>query len=348
MAFPSGRNLCLILSAPQALDVAHSMRNRMDNPRRRTVTLGLAALGAAATWPAWARARGRAAPAGPIIISGAAGHLGELTTRALLERGVPASRLILVSRTPDRLKAYASQGASVRFGDFSQPSSLPAAFAGGRQMLLISIGLGPIPRPQAHQNAIDAAQRAGVEHIAYTSWIGLSRGDRTGLGADHSLTEEALKRSGMRWTMLRNSIYMETTLPRAEAMVRTGRAEIPATDIHIAYVAREDCAAAAAGVLTTGGHDDEAYAITGPQRIDTRDIAATASAVTGKPIRTERAPPAAAGQRRAGQRRPYSEGSVAIVSDAVAELKGRPAISLRMFYVQHRAELLGLRTAQPA
>lgn len=354
MSLPSGRNLCrgsidiyahrcqrtLILQAPQVLDGSHTMRNRIDRSSRRTFVLGLAALGSAATLPAAGAPRRRRTPAGRIIISGAAGHLGELTIGELLARGIPARRLILVSRTPDRLKTYASQGASVRFGDFAKPESLPAAFAGGRQMLLISIGLGPVPRPQAHKNAIDAAKSAGVEHIAYTSWIGLSRGDRSGLGADHYQTEETLRRSGVAWTMLRNSIYMEQTLPRVKRMIGTGRAEVPDADTRIAYVARRDCAAAAAAVLASGGHDDRAYDITGPQLIDTRILAKTASAVTGRPIRIERAPPAPAGRPR-----PYGGSSVAVVSDAVAQLKGRPAISLETFYTRHRAELLAARSA---
>lgn len=313
------------------------MRNRIDRGRR-SFTLGLAALGAAAAWPAGAADAPDAVSGGRIIISGAAGHLGELTIRELLARGVPASRLILVSRAPDQLRSYADQGASVRFGDFTQPESLTTAFAGGRQMLLISIGFGPMPRPQAHRNAIDAAKKAGVEHIAYTSWIGLSRGDRSGLGADHYQTEESLKRSGMAWTLLRNSIYMEQTLRSAQSMIRRGNAQVPASDIHIAYVAREDCAAAAAAVLATGGHDDRAYDITGPQLIDTQAIAETASLVTGKPIRIERAPPGAPSRPHL-----YGGSSIAIVSDAVAELTGRPATSLKSFYEQHRAELLGER-----
>ncbi len=75
-----------------------------------------------------------------IIISGASGNLGGLTVDELIARGVPATRLILVSRTPDELKKYADQGASVRFGDFTKPESLPAAYAGGTRMLLISVG----------------------------------------------------------------------------------------------------------------------------------------------------------------------------------------------------------------
>src|SRR5690348_17181333 len=76
-----------------------------------------------------------------IIISGASGQLGELTIKELLRRGVAAQNLILVSRTPDDLQEYAKLGASVRYGDFYKPESLPAAFAGGTRMLLISIGL---------------------------------------------------------------------------------------------------------------------------------------------------------------------------------------------------------------
>jgi NAD(P)H dehydrogenase (quinone) len=140
--------------------------------------------------------------------------------------------------------------------------------------------------------------------------------------------------------MLRNSIYMETRLPVAERMIRTGRAEVPSTDIVIAYVAREDCAASAAAALATPGHDGRAYPITGPYRVDTRTVAEIAAAVTGKPIRIERAPPAATGRPP-----PYGGSSVAIVSDAVAELTGRPATSLKTFFGRHRAELLGERAA---
>jgi NAD(P)H dehydrogenase (quinone) len=103
-----------------------------------------------------------------IIISGASGNLGGLTIQALLAQGVPASRLILVSRTPESLAEYAALGASTRFGDFTQPESLADAYAGGKRMLLISIGGGnlPEPRPVLHGRAIDAAIAAGVEQIA--------------------------------------------------------------------------------------------------------------------------------------------------------------------------------------
>ncbi|HTX23684.1 MAG TPA: NAD(P)H-binding protein [Steroidobacteraceae bacterium] len=269
-----------------------------------------------------------------IIISGAAGHLGELTIQALLGRGVPANRLILVTRTPDKLARYAALGASVRYGDFTQPQSLRSAFAGGTRMLLISIGLDSGPRPVAHQHAIDAAVAAGVRQIAYTSFVALSRGDTSGIGADHYRTEEILKKSGVAWTMLRNSIYMEELIPQAASMIAAGRAVAPVHEDRIGYVAREDCAQAAAAVLTTPGHDDKVYDITGPELIGVRDVAAAASAVAGKPI------PVVPGDSH-GPRRGFGGPALAVTSNAVAELTGRPPTSLRAFFETHRDALLG-------
>lgn len=221
-----------------------------------------------------------------IIVSGASGNLGGLAVRALLDRGVPASRLILVSRTPDELAEFAAQGASTRFGDFTQPESLPAAYAGGKRMLLVSIGGGnfSVPRPELHKRAIDAASAAGVEHIVYTSWAAISRGETGGISADHAATENILEESGVAWTLLRNSVYMDGLPSQALAMIDSGRATVPENGAGMGYVTRADCAAAAAAVLTTPGHEGKAYDITGPELVGPREIAAAAEAVSGKDI----------------------------------------------------------------
>jgi NAD(P)H dehydrogenase (quinone) len=303
----------------------------------RRALLAVAALALALPIRAGAAAQVHAtAGADRIIVSGAAGHLGQLAVEDLLARGVPASRLILVSRTPGKLARYARMGASVRYGDFTKPASLRKAFAGGNRMLLISIGFSSMPRPQAHKNAIDAAIADGVRHIAYTSWIALSRGDRSGLSADHYATEQILKRSGVAWTMLRNSEYMEELLPGAARMAATGRAIVPAHEYGVGYVSRADCAAAAAAVLTTPGHDDKVYDITGPALISTRDVAAAVSAVTGKPVSlvaAEPGPPAA--------RRGFGGPALSVVSHDVQTLTGRPPMTLQAFLEQHRGEILG-------
>ena len=106
-----------------------------------------------------------------IVITGASGHLGRRVTEELLER-VDAGDLILVTRTPEALAEYAARGADVRAGDFTDPSSLPAAFAGGDRLLLISTdAIGARVRHQA--DAIDAAAAAGIRLVAYTSIVSL-------------------------------------------------------------------------------------------------------------------------------------------------------------------------------
>jgi NAD(P)H dehydrogenase (quinone) len=270
-----------------------------------------------------------------IIISGASGQLGGRAVKDLLAKGVAAKNLILVSRTPDALAQYAKLGAATRFGDFAKPDSLPAAFAGGTRMLLISIGGGAGPRPIAHGHAIDAAKAVGVKQIAYTSWLGITKGDTQGIAADHVATEDLLRKSGVAYTFLRNSLYMEILLPQAAKMVADGKATVPNGEVQMGYVSRGDCAAAAAAVLSTAGHDNRSYDITGPGLIGVRQIAAAASAATGKPITLV---PAAAGAPPA---RGFGGPSLAVVSTAVADLTGRPATSITTFLAQQRDKLAG-------
>jgi NAD(P)H dehydrogenase (quinone) len=178
-----------------------------------------------------------------VIVSGASGQLGSLVIDELLARNVAPESLILVSRTPDtdHLKMYAARGASVRFGDFNQPESLDTAYRGGTRMLLISINGGGGNRPDLHKVAIDAAMRAGVKQIAYTSYVNVQ-------------------------------------------MVRDGRFVTHTPDARVAYVTREDCAAAAAAVLATPGHDNKAYNITGPDAIGAGELVALASEISGKQV----------------------------------------------------------------
>jgi len=259
-----------------------------------------------------------------IIVSGASGQLGALAVEELLARGVDPRDLILVSRTPEELSAYAQRGAATRFGDFTQPESLPAAYEGGTRLLLISISAGPDNRPQLHKNAIDAAKAVGVRHIVYTSTVDAENTDVRALSAAmHRETEQILRDSGVAWTMLRNHLYADNVVGQPD--------EIPT-----AFVTREDCAAAAAAVLTSAGHENQIYNITGPAAVLRSDIARIASAIAGKPIEVV--------QGLGGE--PQASGAIAgfasfnVTSDAVAVLTGRPATSIEALLERNRAALL--------
>jgi NAD(P)H dehydrogenase (quinone) len=289
-----------------------------------------------------------------LVVSGASGQLGSLVIEELLARKVAPEDLILVSRTPntDHLQAYAARGASVRFGDFNEPASLDAAYAGGTRMLLISINGGGGSRPELHKVAIDAAARAGVKHIAYTSYVNADKNEASTLAVDHLRTERILQESGVAWTMLRNQIYANGLVDQAIQIVRDGGLVTHTPDARVAYVTREDCAAAAAAVLATPGHENRAYNITGPEAIGPRELVALASELSGKRVElmplTEqqyREQLAASGMAEAA-----INGTISFAaeldsphlrepSSAVADLTGRPATSVRQLLEANRDRL---------
>jgi NAD(P)H dehydrogenase (quinone) len=220
------------------------------------------------------------------VITGAAGHLGRRAAELLLDRVAPAD-VVLVTRRPDDLADLAARGADVRFGDFDAPDSLPAAFAGGERLLLISTdAVGA--RIAQHGNAIDAAKAAGVHHISYTSVGDPSEDNPAGVVPDHRATEGLLADSGLAWTSLRNALYSEYRIPEAEAAAASGVFGHNQGDGRTAYVARTDCAAAAVAVLTGGPeHDGVAYDITGPELLGADDLARLYAEATGSPVVAE-------------------------------------------------------------
>jgi NAD(P)H dehydrogenase (quinone) len=217
-----------------------------------------------------------------IVITGASGHLGRLTAEAVLGRVDPI-KLVLVSRDPGSLADFAARGVVVRAGDFSDPATLRPAFAGCERMLLISTDhIGR--RVAGHQAAIDAAAEAGVRWIAYTSMINPSDSNPVIVAAEHRATEEHLRASGVTWTFLRNGIYAETLLGAAAAAMVSGRHPTNGGDGRVSYVSREDCAAVAAAVLTSGGHDGKSYDVTGPDAVSDHEVAALFAHLGGRPI----------------------------------------------------------------
>jgi NAD(P)H dehydrogenase (quinone) len=289
-----------------------------------------------------------------IIVSGASGQLGSLVIEELLARGVAPTSLILVSRTPntEHLNGYARRGASVRYGDFTRPESLSAAYRGGTRMLLISINGGGADRPELHKRAIDAAVSAGVEHIAYTSYVNADRYLDSTIAVDHRRTEELLEQSGVAWTMLRNQIYANGLVDQAVELVRDGRFVTHTPDARVAYVTREDCAAAAAAVLATPGHENKAYNITGPDAIGPRELAALASEIGGKQVQLVALSEAEYRRQLAasGMTEAAINGTISFAAEldspylrepstAVADLTGRPATSVRMLFETSRERL---------
>jgi NAD(P)H dehydrogenase (quinone) len=277
-----------------------------------------------------------------IIVSGASGQLGGLVVEELLARGVDPSRLILVSRTPETLERYEALGASTRFGDFTVPESLDSAYAGGTRLLLISLNTVNNPNPRVaserqalHQGAIDAAVRAGVRHIVYTSYVD-AENNPSPIAVDHRATEAMLRESGVVWTALRNQWYADGLVGQAARMVADGRVVVDPAERGAAWITREDCAVAAAAALTAPVGESRIFEITGPELVGPAELARIASEVTGRPVEIVEAGPGDTPTTAAADR-----GSGATLSDDFQRLTGRAPTSVRQMLAEHREALLG-------
>lgn len=279
-----------------------------------------------------------------LVVTGASGHLGRAVVERLLDRDPRPAAVVAVTRRPDALADLAARGAEVRHGDFDDPASLEAAFAGGERLLLVSTDALD-RRVQQHATAINAAVRAGVRHVAYTSMLEPDADNPAVIAPSHRATEAALRAGGTAWTILRNSLYAEFQVPEAEQALATGELHHNRGDGRVAYVSREDCAAAAAAVLAGAGEPGEILEITGPQALDADDLAALYGDLGGRPVTSvavadddlEKALADAFGgdgHARYGARLVVSMGQAVrahrfeATSDAVERLTGRPPRSL--------------------
>ena len=160
----------------------------------------------------------------------------------------------------------AARRCAARTSTSCEPGSSPAGgFEGVDRLLLISAH-DLERRAGQHLAAIDAAKAAGVRHVVYTSVPNPTPENPAAVVPSHRATEEALRESGMAWTMLRNNIYAEFQGPVGAQARAAGRLYTSVGEGRIAFVSREDCAAAAAAVLTQDGHEGRPTTSPGPRR----------------------------------------------------------------------------------
>jgi NAD(P)H dehydrogenase (quinone) len=216
-----------------------------------------------------------------IALTGAAGNLGRLVAEQLLDRTDPAD-VVLITRRPEAVADLVARGASVRTADFDAPTTLATAFTGVDRLLIISADtVGQ--RLEGQLAAVAAAKDASVGHVFYTSVTEPTVDNPAGVVPDHLATEEALAASGLRWTSLRNNLYADFQLPTLQQAAASGRLVTNAGAGLTAYVARTDCAAAAAAALLLP-EPAQAYDITGPAGVSTQDLAALAATLGGNAV----------------------------------------------------------------
>ncbi len=270
-----------------------------------------------------------------IGVSGASGHLGRAVVSELLQRA-GGHELVAISRTPETITAP-TQG---RFGDYNRPESLAEVYAGLDRLLIIpSLDAGK--RGAQNVAAIDAAVKAGVKHIVFMSAVGTRQEEEPARGASYWRGERHLIAAAPAWTILRMNFYAEAFVQQAQAAlgqgVLAGLAENRAV-----FVARDDVAATAAGILIGDGHAGAIYNATGPGRLSGAERAGLIAEITGRPIAfrvvteqqlraglTQAGLPAGAVNIVTGIQASFAAGTFDIVTGDVERLGGRPPKPLR-------------------
>ncbi|GAA4838423.1 SDR family oxidoreductase [Luteimicrobium xylanilyticum] len=218
-----------------------------------------------------------------IVVTGATGHLGRLAVEQLVAAGADPSAVVAAGRDPERLADVASRhGVRTAVIDYADPASLEKAFAGADVLLFVS-GSEVGQRVAQHTAVIDAAKASGVGRVVYTS---APHADTSALvvNPEHKATEEALRASGLTWTILRNNWYTENyagTLQQARA---TGEVVTSTGDGRVASAPRADYAAGAVAVVLGEGHENTIYELSGDVAWNFDEFAATASEVLGVPV----------------------------------------------------------------
>lgn len=215
------------------------------------------------------------------FVTGASGQLGRLVVAALAERAGPDAVAAIV-RDPARAAGLFPEGVTVREGDYDRPETLAAAFAGAERLLLISSNaIGN--RVAQHRNAIEAAKRAGVARIAYTSVLHADA-STLGLAEEHRATEALVEASGIAFTLLRNGWYTENYAAAIPAALAHDALIGSAGEGRISSAARRDYADAAAVALLEDAGERVVHELAGDGSYTLAEFAAEISRQAGKAI----------------------------------------------------------------
>jgi NAD(P)H dehydrogenase (quinone) len=293
-----------------------------------------------------------------LLVTGASGQLGRSVINHLLDSlEVPPRRIIATTRNPENLADLAARGVTIRAADFDDAASLKAAFKGADKVLIISTGeidLANGKRLRQHENAVAAAKKAGVSHLLYTSMPNPEPVSPVLFANDHYGTEQAIKASGIAYTIFRNGWYQENMFMALPQAIASGLWYTSAGDGRIAHGARDDMAAAIAAGLAAVANESKTYTLTGPQAYTTAEIASLVSEVTGKPLHVVPVSDEALteGVKAAGVPEDFARiivsfdantraGRIAMVTDAVETLSGRKSKTLKQFLEANPAALAG-------
>ncbi|WP_371587812.1 SDR family oxidoreductase [Streptomyces virginiae] len=247
-----------------------------------------------------------------IVVTGATGNVGQELVRILVDRG---ERVTAVSRRP----AHMPEGARHHQGDLADPQSLGPALEGADALFLLVAGEDP-------RGILERAATAGIRRVVLLSSQGV--GTRPEAYAHPARFEDAVRRSGLEWTILRSGGLDSNAYAWAES-IRTHRtAAAPFGDVGLPSVDPADIAEVAAVALREPGHAGRTYELNGPAPVTPRERAEAIGAALGEPVRfVEQTREEARAQMLTFMPEPVVEGTLAILGEPLpAEQEPSPAV----------------------
>jgi NAD(P)H dehydrogenase (quinone) len=216
-----------------------------------------------------------------IVVTGATGQLGHLVIRALLKKA-PASSIVAAVRNLEKANEIKAMGVQVRHADYNQPDTWDAVLKGADRVLLISSSeIGQ--RAKQHRAVIDAARRAGVKLLAYTSVLHADTSP-LGLAVEHRETEADIRASGVPFALLRHGWYTENYTAGISGALANGAVYGCAGNGRISSATRADYAEADVAVLTSDNQAGKIYELAGDSAYTLTELAAEISRQSGRSI----------------------------------------------------------------
>jgi uncharacterized protein YbjT (DUF2867 family) len=273
-----------------------------------------------------------------ILVTGATGKVGQEVVRQLATAGVPARALV---RDPTRASSIRIPGIEIVVGDLARPETLPPAFAGVERVFLLTPAAPD--QVELQSNALEAARRAGALRIVKLSVAG-GPDSGTQIGRWHWATEKQIEASGLGFTFLRPTLYMQQMISYAPSIAATGAFSAPMGAGEIAVVDTRDVASVAVTVLTEDDHDRRIYDLTGPEALSYDRMADAISDAIGKKVVYAHVPPEYTRKQMLADGLPrwladdmlvlaasFRDGYGATVTATVAEVTKHPPRSFRQF-----------------
>ena len=280
-----------------------------------------------------------------ILVTGGTGNTGRELVRLLQQAGQP---LRVLSRNKELAAALLGDGVAIVQGDLNNPETLDEAFDGARRLFLLTA-------PDPHQveqeaHALEMAEAAGVEHIVKLSVLGASEDSPVSFGRWHAFSERQLLESAIDATILRPHYFMHNTLQFAPQIAGGGSLAAPMRDGRIGMIDVRDVAAVAFKTLTTDGHANRVYDLTGGEALGFADVASILGAELGRQVAYVDVPPNEAEAAMLAAGLPswladalvtlygiFAAGHASECTNAVQEITGQAPRSYRDFVRDHRS-----------